>query len=144
MRGRSRQGGNVRFEPVDILQLPDEPAFDAIVGFDVIHDQADPAGVLARVHRALIPGGVFVMMDIKASSHLERNIDNPLAPFLYAVSTLHCMTVSLAQDGEGLGTVWGEELARQMLTDAGFVDLAVHDVPDDPFNQIYVARTATH
>jgi SAM-dependent methyltransferase len=146
--GRAEAGqrglGNVRFEPVDILQLPDEPAFDAIVAFDVIHDQADPAGVLARVHRALIPGGTFVMMDIKASSHLEHNVDNPLAPFLYAVSTLHCMTVSLAQDGEGLGTVWGEELARQMLTDAGFVDLTVHDVPDDPFNQIYVARTATH
>lgn len=134
---------NVRFEHLDIAQLPDDPPFDAVVGFDVIHDQADPAGVLHRVHRALVPGGVFLTTDIKASSLLENNIANPLAPFLYAVSTLHCMTVSLAQGGAGLGTVWGEELAQQMLADAGFVDVMVHDVPDDPVNQIYVARAAT-
>lgn len=134
---------NVHFETCDVLELPDEPPFDVIMGFDVIHDQADPAGVLRRVHRALVPGGTFLMMDIKASSHLEHNVGNPLAPFLYAVSTLHCMTVSLARDGAGLGTVWGEELAREMLADAGFVDVATHDVPDDPLNVVYVARTAT-
>jgi ubiquinone/menaquinone biosynthesis C-methylase UbiE len=134
---------NVRFEALDVLELPDDPGFDAIVGFDVIHDQADPAGVLRRVHRALVPGGVFLMMDIKASSHLEDNVDNPLAPFLYGVSTLHCMTVSLARGGVGLGTVWGEQLARDMLAEAGFVDVSVNDVPDDPLNQVYVSRTAT-
>lgn len=134
---------NVRFETLDIAQLPDDPPFDVVVGFDVIHDQADPAGVLHRVHRALVPGGVFVMMDIKASSRLEENVANPLAPWLYGVSTLHCMTVSLAQGGAGLGTAWGEELARQLLADAGFAAVTVHDVPDDPLNQIYVARAAT-
>lgn len=133
---------NVSFEQLDVLHLPDDPAFDAILGFDVIHDQADPAGVLRRVHRALVPGGTFLMVDIRASSQLERNVENPLAPFLYAVSTLHCMTVSLAQGGAGLGTVWGEELARQMLADAGFTDVTVHEIPDDPLNQVYVARTA--
>ncbi|MFW6091224.1 MAG: methyltransferase domain-containing protein [Actinomycetota bacterium] len=135
--------GNVRFEALDVALLPDDPPFDAVVGFDVIHDQADPAGVLRRVHRALVPGGVFLAMDIKASSHLERNLDNPLAPFLYGVSTLHCMTVSLAQGGAGLGAVWGEELARKLIAEAGFGDVTVHDVPDDPLNQIYVARAAT-
>lgn len=134
---------NVRFENLDIARLPDDPPFHAIIGFDVIHDQADPAGVLHRVHRALEPGGVFLMMDIKVSSRLENNVGNPLAPFLYAVSTLHCMTISLAQGGAGLGAVWGEELARQMLADAGFVDVTVHELPDDPLNQIYVARAAT-
>jgi hypothetical protein len=66
-----------------------------------------------------------------------------MAPWLYAMSTLHCMTVSLAQGGAGLGTVWGEQLARRMLDEAGFVDVSVHDVPDDPFDSAYVART-TH
>jgi hypothetical protein len=80
------------------------------------------------------------MFDIKASSHLEKNVANPFAPWLYAVSTLHCLTVSLAHDGAGLGAVWGEELARQMLADAGFVTVEVHDAPDDPFDSVYVAR----
>jgi hypothetical protein len=47
-------------------------------------------------------------------------MDHPLAPFLYTASTMHCMTVSLAQGGEGLGTMWGEELAREVLREAGF------------------------
>ena len=144
-RAEARAAGldNVTFEQLDVSELPDDPPFGAVVGFDVIHDQADPVGVLARVHRALAPGGVFLAVDIKASSRLERNADNPVAPLLYGISTLHCMTVSLARDGAGLGTVWGEELARQMLADAGFVDVTTHDVPDDPLNQVYVARTAT-
>jgi hypothetical protein len=32
----------------------------------------------------------------------------------------HCLTVSLAYGGEGLGTAWGEQLARQLLADAEF------------------------
>jgi SAM-dependent methyltransferase len=131
---------NVSFEVQDVTQLPVEPALGAAFAFDAIHDQADPAGVLARVHDALAPGGVFVMFDIRASSNLEDNIENPMAPMLYAVSTLHCMTVSLASGGAGLGTVWGEELALDMLGAAGFVDLEVHEVPADPMDSVYVAR----
>ena len=131
---------NVTFEAVDVAQLPSDQPLGAAFAFDAIHDQADPAGVLARVFEALSPGGVFVMFDIRASSHLERNVGNPLAPMLYAVSTLHCMTVSLASGGAGLGTVWGEELALEMLATAGFVDVEVHEVPADPMDSVYVAH----
>lgn len=95
--------------------------------------------MLARVHRALKPGGTFLMADIRASSHLHENHDIPWAPWLYTVSTMHCMTVSLALDGEGLGTVWGHQRARGMLDDAGFVDVEVREVDSDPFNLYYVA-----
>ncbi|MPY77582.1 MAG: methyltransferase domain-containing protein [Actinophytocola sp.] len=131
---------NVTFEVCDVAKLPDDARFDAVFAFDAIHDQADPEGVLRGVHDALVPGGTFVALDIKASSHLENNVGNPLAPFLYGVSTLHCMTVSLALGGAGLGTVWGEELARQMFADAGFEVVSVNDVPDDPVNVLYVCR----
>jgi SAM-dependent methyltransferase len=131
---------NATFEVLDVTRLPAEPPLGAAFAFDAIHDQTDPAGVLARVFDALAPGGVFVMFDIRASSHLENNVGNPLAPLLYAVSTLHCMTVSLASGGAGLGTVWGEELALEMLAAAGFVDLEVHEVPGDPLDSVYVAR----
>ena len=39
---------------------------------------------------------------------------------LYTVSTMHCMAVSLAFDGAGLGTVWGRQLATSMQAQAGF------------------------
>jgi len=131
---------NATFDTLDVAALPAVPPFDAICAFDAIHDQADPAGVLARAHAALAPGGTFLMMDVKAASDLEDNLDNPLAPWLYGVSTLHCTTVSLAQGGAGLGTVWGERVARQMLADAGFIEVTVHDVPDDPLDSVYIAR----
>jgi hypothetical protein len=51
---------------------------------------------------------------------------------------MHCMTVSLAQDGEGLGTVWGEELALKMLGDAGFRDVRVETLPHDIINNYYI------
>jgi SAM-dependent methyltransferase len=143
-RGRAEAAAyglsNVSFESQDVAALASTPPFDAIFAFDAIHDQADPASVLNRVRAALAEQGVFVMMDIKASSHLEQNMGNPIAPMLYATSTLHCLAVSLAYGGAGLGTVWGEELARQMLADAGFIHIEVHDVPDDPLNSLYVAR----
>ncbi|MCW6007940.1 class I SAM-dependent methyltransferase [Micromonospora sp. CPCC 205371] len=129
---------NATFEVLDVAALPATPGFDAVFAFDAIHDQAAPATVLRRVYEALTPGGVFFMVDINASSDLQSNMDNPLAPMLYAISTLHCMTVSLAAGGAGLGTVWGRELAERMLAEAGFLDTTVHDAPGDPLDLVYV------
>jgi SAM-dependent methyltransferase len=128
---------NARFEVLDVTKLPSEPRYDLITAFDAIHDQVDPATVLRRVSEALAPGGTFLMIDIKASSKVEENVGNPIAPFLYGISVMHCMTVSLAHDGAGLGTVWGEQVALRMLSEAGFTDVEVTDAPD-PMNSIYV------
>ena len=130
---------NVIFDVLDVSELPPDPGFGAVFAFDVIHDQVAPAKVLDRVFASLSPGGVFAMMDIKASSNLEDNVENPFAPLLYGVSTLYCTTVSLAYGGAGLGTMWGEQVARRMLAEAGFDQVEVFDVPDDPMNSLYVA-----
>jgi hypothetical protein len=106
--------------------------------FDAVHDQADPAAVLERIHAALVPGGLFVMVEPRVSSDLAGNLGNPLVPFLYGVSTLHCMTVSLAADGAGLGAAWGEQTALAMLADAGFGEVTVHEAPGDPLNAVFV------
>jgi SAM-dependent methyltransferase len=130
---------NVRFEVRDAARLTVEEPFDVVFVFDAIHDQAAPAAVLERIHAMLVPGGRFVMVEPRASSNLEDNLTNPLAPFLYSVSTLHCLTVSLAYGGAGLGTVWGEQLALAMLAEAGFGDVALHEAPGDPINAVFVA-----
>jgi 2-polyprenyl-3-methyl-5-hydroxy-6-metoxy-1,4-benzoquinol methylase len=133
--------GNVRFEVRDVATPPGE-RYDLVTAFDAIHDQADPAAVLRAIRASLAPDGIFLMQDIRASSLLERNVDHPLAPFLYAVSVMHCMTVSLAQGGAGLGTMWGEERARAMLADAGFGEVSVHTLPHDLQNCFYVVHAA--
>jgi SAM-dependent methyltransferase len=131
---------NAVFDLRDVTHLDVEDGYDLVTAFDAIHDQAKPADVLANIARALRPDGVFLMVDIRASSSLEDNLDHMLAPFLYTVSTMHCMTVSLALDGDGLGTMWGRQLATRMLHDAGFTSIEVTSVEGDVFNDYYVAR----
>ena len=111
---------NARFEVQDVAMLGIANRFDVITSFDSIHDQAQPDQVLQSIREALKPGGLYFMLDEAGSSNLEENLEHPLGPFLYAVSVLHCMTVSLSQGGAGLGTMWGEQTAQRMLEEAGF------------------------
>lgn len=130
---------NARFAVADITAgLPGE--FDLVTAFDVVHDLAKPQVVLANIARALRPEGVFLMMDMAASSRLEENLDHPIGPLLYGASVMHCMTVSLAQGGEGLGTMWGEQMAQDYLNKAGFSNVQVHHLEGDPMHAFYVAR----
>jgi hypothetical protein len=78
------------------------------------------------------------MQDIDASSRVSDNIAHPLGTFLYTISTMHCMTVSLASGGLGLGTMWGRDQALGMLRQAGFDRVADHTLPHDPQNRYYV------
>jgi ubiquinone/menaquinone biosynthesis C-methylase UbiE len=136
---------NLTFECRDLTafdETAEDAAFDLVTAFDAIHDQAAPQRVLNGIRRSLKPSGTFLMQDIRASSQLEKNIDHPLGPMLYTLSTMHCMTVSLAQGGAGLGTMWGEELARQMLHEAGFGAVEVHQLAHDMQNSFYVAHKA--
>ena len=131
---------NVRFEVRDAAKLDDHRRFDVIFTFDAIHDQVDPHAMLAGIYRALKDDGLLLAQDIRASSHVEKNVGQPLAPFLYTISTMHCMTVSLAHGGCGLGTCWGEELALKMFAEAGFMDVSVHTLDHDIMNNYYVCR----
>ena len=127
---------NVAFHEADAAQVP--PGFDVVFAFDAIHDQADPVGVLQAIRHAVGDHGVFVMLDIKASSNLEENLADPTSLVLYGMSVMHCMQVSLAGGGPGLGTVWGTQLATSMLNDAGFPSVTIHDLEGDPTNCLYV------
>lgn len=79
-------------------------------------------------------GRLFSVVDIAASSRLIENKDHPMGPFLYTVSLMHCMPVGLVNGGAGLGMMWGREKAVEMLKQAGFQDVQVLEIPDDPFN----------
>lgn len=131
---------NARFEVCDVATLDVEAGFDLVTAFDAIHDQAHPGHVLAAVARSLRPDGVFLMCDVKASSRVDENLDNPMAPAMYTFSTMHCTPVSLGLDGDGLGTMWGHQLATSMLHEAGFASVDVREIEDDPVNSYYVCR----
>ncbi|MEU9951974.1 methyltransferase domain-containing protein [Streptomyces sp. NPDC047939] len=129
---------NTAFDIGDCAEV--SGSYDLITAFDVVHDLARPARTLACVSAALAEDGVFLMGDIAASSRLEENIDHPLGPALYTFSVFYCMSVSLGEGGEGLGTVWGEQNARKMLGEAGFGRIDTQRVEGDILNVYYVAR----
>jgi SAM-dependent methyltransferase len=153
-REEAKQMGltNVKFEVRNVASINEHEKYDLITAFDVIHDQAQPAKVLNEIYNALrnkqeeeeggeARAGIFLMQDMAASSKLEGNIENPLGPTLYSISTMHCMTVSLAYNGEGLGTVWGRQKAEEMLKEAGFSEkIEVREVPGDIFNYYYIVH----
>jgi 2-polyprenyl-3-methyl-5-hydroxy-6-metoxy-1,4-benzoquinol methylase len=134
---------NVEFHARDLSDFDrtaDPGAFDVVATFDAVHDQAQPLKLLQGIRRALTPDGIYIMQDIKGSSYVRNNIGHPLGPFLYTVSTMHCMTVSLAQGGEGLGAMWGEENTREYLQRAGFRSVEKHELAHDIQNNWYVVR----
>jgi SAM-dependent methyltransferase len=133
---------NVTFEVLDVARLTVAAPFDVVFVFDAVHDQAEPGTVLARIHDALVPGGLLFMREPHAADTLAGNLANPMAPVIYSVSTLHCLTVSLAHGGAGIGSAFGEQLARRMLAEAGFGPAEVHPAPGQPFDAVYITRTA--
>ena len=131
---------NVAFEVRDVTNLGLDGELDLVTTFDAVHDQANPASVLSGIATALRDDGTYLCIDVAASSNLEDNIEHPMGAFLYTVSTMHCMTVSLALDGAGLGTAWGEQLATTMLGEAGFTDVRAEHLDADPLNVYFIAR----
>ncbi|MGB5746085.1 MAG: class I SAM-dependent methyltransferase [Desulfobacterales bacterium] len=139
-----QQLDNLEFVIVDAATLKDnrelKDDFDYVTALDAVHDQTQPLDVLQGIHNILAPGGLFSMVDIAARSNLADNLDHPMAPFLYTVSLMHCMPVGLADGGTGLGMMWGREKAVEMLKKAGFQQVQVLEMPEDPFNYHYFCR----
>ncbi len=130
-------GANVTFQVVDCTKLPKEQ-FDFISTFDVVHDSVDPVGLLRSIRGALKAGGTYLMVEVNVSSKLEDNI-NPMGRMMYSVSTLYCMTVSLAHGGAGIGACMGEPKARELCTGAGFTQFRRLPI-EDAFSVLYEVR----
>jgi 2-polyprenyl-3-methyl-5-hydroxy-6-metoxy-1,4-benzoquinol methylase len=124
----------------DFHETADPDAFDWVTTFDAIHDQGKPLNVLRGIRRTLRGDGVYLMQDISGTSHVDRDIEHPLGTLLYTISCMHCMTVSLAQGGEGLGAMWGQEKTLDYLSRAGFRSVETKRLAHDIQNNWYVVR----
>ena len=83
----------------DFDKTAEPERFDWVTTFDAVHDQAKPLQVLKGIHRTLKSNGVYLMQDIKGSSHVYKNTAHPIGTLLYTISCMHCMTVSLGPGG---------------------------------------------
>jgi SAM-dependent methyltransferase len=128
----------VRFQQLDAAKgLPDQ--YDVVTTIDVVHDAVNPRALLHAIRQALTPDGTYVCLEMNCSDKLEENI-GPLGALFHGISILYCMTTSLAQGGEGLGTLGlPEPKLRELAIEAGFSE--VKRVPlENPFNTLYEIR----
>jgi ubiquinone/menaquinone biosynthesis C-methylase UbiE len=135
---RAGVADRIAFERIAAEKVPAADRFDLVMAFNCIHDMAQPRAALAGMRRMVKPDGACLWSEAHASDRLEENF-NPLGRTMYATSTMHCMTVSLAQGGEGLGSAIGENKARAMALEAGFSKFEKLAVKN-PVHQIFLLR----
>jgi hypothetical protein len=84
----------------------------------------------------LHPDGTFLCLEMNSSDNPDENV-GPVAAILYSVSTLYCMTTSLAAGGLGLGAAGlPEARLREFAQGSGFG--SVRRLPiQNPFNILY-------
>lgn len=122
--------GNASFVEATLAELPPEPAFDLVLAIDCIHDMRDPVQALRCIRGLLRPQGLFVWSEPTGSSNPLENRD-ALPRLRQALSIYHCLTVSLAENGRGLGTLIGEDGARALAAEAGFAHFEVLPVASE-------------
>lgn len=135
---RTGASDRITFEQIAAESIPHRDRFDLVMAFNCIHDMAHPRRALAGIRNALKPGGVLLWSEADASDRLEDNL-NPVGRTLYGASTMHCMTVSLAHEGDGLGVVVGENRAREMASEASYASFRRLPI-DNPYHQIFELR----
>lgn len=95
-----------------------------------------PRGPLRSIRDALRPRDRYLCLEINCSDQATANV-GPIATLLYGFSVLYCMTTSLAEGGEGLGTLGLPEPAlRDLAAKASFAQVRRVEM-DNPFNSRY-------
>ncbi len=132
----------MRFVDPRVEPLPDDHSVDFVTTFDCIHDMTHPQEMIDAIGAALAPDGTWLLVDIKGRETFAENVQkNPMAPLMYGISVLSCMSSALSTpDGAGLGTLGlPESRAREMATAAGFTRFRTLDV-DHSVNAFYEVR----
>ena len=128
----------LRFEERSSTLLPQSADFDLIMTCDCLHDMVSPETCARSIAGALKPDGAWFCIEPNVRDNVEDNI-NPLGKLFYSVSTLQCMTCSLAHGGAGYGAGMGEGNIRRVAQLAGFTHFEKLTI-ENPFNQFFEIR----
>lgn len=134
--------GNARFVDPRDEPMPADRSCDLVTTFDCIHDMTHPQEMMRSIRSAVKDDGTWLLVDIKGRDSFAENVQkNPVAPLMYGISVLSCMSSALsAPDGAGLGTLGlPQSKAESMSADAGFTRFRKLDV-DHAVNAFYEIR----
>ena len=121
-----------RFEVRDAADPTIDGSYDLVMAIEMLHDVPDPVGILCTMQNlAGKDGTVFV-----ADERTEETFTVPTSEmerFFYSFSTLHCLAVSMQDEGAGTGTVIRPDTLRRYATEAGFSNVETLDVEHPQF-----------
>ena len=124
----STSGANVTFRAVafDDFQAP-EASFDAVMGHSILHLLEDPAAAIAKVHRLLKPGGVFVSSTVCIGNTMAYF--KLVAPIGRALGLLPLIKVFTSADLNAMLTAQGFEIVEDWRPAQGMVQFIVARKP---------------
>ncbi len=129
-RALAVEGGvvNAEFVALPLQRIEPDLRFELALAIDCIHDMADPVGALRTIREHLSDDGLLVWSEPTGSVNPLENRDT-LSRMRAALSPFHCLTISLAAGGPGLGTLIGTEGAQRLAAEAGFERFETLSVP---------------
>ena len=126
---------NVRFFCTNLEDFK-RGSYDIVLVIDTVHDMLDPVKSLQDMN-ALLKSGGFIFWSEPSGSHDPRENRAPATRMRQNLSMYHCLTLSLAIGGAGLGTLIGEVGARKLAESAGFPSFKKLAI-DSPVQQFFV------
>lgn len=110
--------GNITFEraAIDDFNAPDE-TYDAIMGHSILHLLEDEEAAIAKVHRMLKPGGLFVSSTVCLGERMKWfKLIGPIGKFLGLMPLVKVFTVKELEDSL---TAAGFEIDHRWLPGKG-------------------------
>jgi 2-polyprenyl-3-methyl-5-hydroxy-6-metoxy-1,4-benzoquinol methylase len=115
----------VRFEVRDATGLAAGGDYDLVWCAEVIHDAADPVGILTAMRGLRSPDGIVLVVDERVPDRFEAPAD-PVQRLLYAISLVHCLPAGMHESpSAATGTVMRPSTLRRYATDAGFTEITM-------------------
>jgi 2-polyprenyl-3-methyl-5-hydroxy-6-metoxy-1,4-benzoquinol methylase len=112
--------------------------YDLVMAIEMLHDVPDPVAILRTMRRLAGENGAMLVVDERTEDAFTVPT-NEMERFFYAFSTLHCLAVSLQDDGVGTGTVIRADTVRRYAAEAGCSTVEILDV-DHPQFVLYRLR----
>ncbi len=125
-----------KFEVAQADNFPEGP-YDLITFCVCLHDMPDPTAAAKRAFETLNKDGSVLIVETMAGDTVEGNC-NPIGQIFSAVSTLCCLTNSIAQGGSGLGAVATEKEIQDAVMAGGFTSF--RRIGETLLNRVYEAR----
>jgi 2-polyprenyl-3-methyl-5-hydroxy-6-metoxy-1,4-benzoquinol methylase len=120
----------VRFHHADVADLEQEAVYDAVVGFEFVHDLPHPGAVLSAMRRMAKPGAPVVVLDENLPDGFGEGGEVERA--MYGFSLLICLPDGMShQPSAATGTVIRPETMRGYAREAGFADARSVSIDND-------------